>query len=255
MEAVDPITTTETRDKLEAFHAPVEALAEPLFNWITDKVAQGRAATAWNQKVFRLVRAALGKEWKIAELYSYIQSTLPNQVAKVGLEADFGPEMMQELRDQAENAISMLSQPFWGCSHIVEDLDEADDILRVMDGKGAKWANVVKYLRDRTGSLAFDPDRAETVVHYTPRGGTTQTFTVGQASATRDDHKALLEQATTIKEDNSRYWGAVEREYRSSFPAEMVDRRTKADRDKEALNLGRALLNKISTEEIGQLLK
>tara|TARA_R100001086_G_scaffold216176_1_gene132326 strand:+ start:343 stop:1116 length:774 start_codon:yes stop_codon:yes gene_type:complete len=257
MEAVglETQTDTATRDKLQAWHAPVEALAVPLFNWITGKAAQGTATKVWNQKIFNLVKVALESEWDVAELYSYIVSTLPNHVAKVGQKDAFGPEDLQELRDQAENGISQLSQPFWGCSHIVKDLHEVADILRVMDGKGAKWANVVKHVRERTGSLAFAPERAETVVHYTPRGGKTQTFTVGRASATRDDYKALLSQAAAMKEDNSVYWSAVERGYRTDNPAGMVDRRTKADRDQESLDIGRAIQNKISPEQIAALLK
>jgi hypothetical protein len=104
--------------------------------------------------------------------------------------------------------------------------------------------------------LAYDSERANVQVSFTPRGTDhAVTFTVEQAALTRDQHKAAVAQAETIKADNSPHWGAVMRQYRQENPCDMLDRRTRGDRDKEATELGRAILNKVSPEQIAALLK
>lgn len=247
-------TGTVTK-KLAAMQIGIASLAGPLYSFLTCKSTTGAASTAWNARVLELVAGMLERGTKLADLYATIQETLPSKVAAVGLEAGQNPEQLERLRDQAHNTVSQLNGPFWAIARVVLE-DGSDSILALANGEDATWSAVKRFAKDRVEDLAFDPSRGNVNVTYVPRGTDhAVTFTVEQAAQARDQYQAAMAQAGTIKADNSPNWGAVMRSYREENPCGMIDRRTRADRDKEATTLGRAILNKISPEDIKKLLK
>jgi hypothetical protein len=251
-------TTTATRKtvkKLTAMQQNLAGLSGLLYSFLMSKGATGAASTAWNEKVLELVVGTLERGDKLADLYATIQEILPHQVASVGLDAGADPELVGKLRDQADNTISQLNGPFW-VIEAVRACDGTDYILSLATNEDATWSTVRRFVKERVEELAYDSERANVQVSFTPRGTDhAVTFTVEQAALTRDQHKAAVAQAETIKADNSPHWGAVMRQYRQENPCDMLDRRTRGDRDKEATELGRAILNKVSPEQIAALLK
>ena len=247
--------TSNTVEKLATMQEDIAGLAAPLYSFLMSKSTTGTATTAWNAKVLELVAKTLEDGGSIAELHATLQEVLPVKVTRIALDDGQNSEQLQTLREQADNTVSQMNGPCWHVEAVRAN-DGAAAILTLATSEGATWSTVKRFAKERVEELAYDPERRNVPISYTPRGTDhAVSFTVEQAAQTRDQHRAALAQAETIKADNSPRWGAVMRQYREENPCGMVDRRTRGDRDKEATELGRAILNKISPEDIKKLLK
>ena len=245
---------TKVASILEAMSEQVSTLAVPLYDRCVSKAGAARVEASWNQHVLALVIWTLEAGESIGRLYSVLSEVLASRVATVGRENGLGTEQLKDLRELSENTISQLNGPFWTIAHLVAE-GEAVGILTVANSDDATWGAVKRHAADRIATLAFDPSRGSVTVHYTPKGTDhAVSFTVAQATETRDEHNAAVALAESIKADNSPQWRAVQRQYRSENPAGMLDRRTKADRDRESVAIGRAIQNKLSPEEIASLI-
>ena len=239
---------------LEAMSVQVSTLAAPLYDRCIGKVGATKAEASWNQHVLALVLWTLETGQSVSELYSVLAEVLAARVASIGRDKELGAEQLTDLRSLADNTVSQLNGPFWTIAHLVAE-GEAVGILTIANGDRATWGAVKRHAADRVAALAFDPSRGKKTVHYTPKGTDhAVSFTVAQATETRDDHAEAVALVESIKADSSPQWRAVQRQYRTENPAGMLDRRTKADRDRESLQTMRAIENKLSPEEIAALI-
>jgi len=239
---------------LEAMSEQVSTLAVPLYDRCISKAGAAKAEASWNQHMLVLVIWTLEAGQSVSNLYSVLTEVLASRVATVGRENGLGAEQLKDLRELSENTISQLNGPFWTIAHLVAE-GATDSILAVANDDGATWGAVKRHAADRIAALAFDPSRGKKTVHYTPKGTDhAVSFTVAQATETRNDHTDAVALAESIKADNSPQWRAVQRQYRAENPAGMLDRRTKADRDRESVAIGRAIQNRLSPEEIASLI-
>ena len=239
---------------LETMTDQVSTLAVPLYDRCIGKAGATKAEASWNQHVLTLVLWTLETGQSISELYSVLAEVLAARVAAVGRENGLGAEQLTDLRSLADNTVSQLNGPFWTIAHLVAE-GETVGILTVANSDGATWGAVKRHAADRVAALAFDPSRGKKTAHYTPKGTDhTVSVTVAQATETRDDYTEAVKLAESIKADSSPQWRAVQRQYRAENPAGMLDRRTKADRDRESLQTMRAIENKLSPEEIAALI-
>ena len=245
---------TKAASILEAMQEQVSTLAVPLYDRCVSKAAAARIEASWNQHVLALIIWTLEAGQSVSDLYSVLSEVLSSRVATVGRENGLGAEQLVDLRSLADNTVSQLNGPFWTIAHLVAE-GETDSILTVANGDDATWGAVKRHAADRIAALAFDPSRGKVTVHYTPKGTDhAVSFLVAQATETRNDHTDAVALAESIKADNSPQWRAVQRQYRAENPAGMLDRRTKADRDRESVAIGRAIQNKLSPEEIASLI-
>ena len=258
-------TKTETKPSQEAkakakFVAVLAAigehlspLAEPLFRLC---IAKGRAAKvegSWNAEVLSLVSWALTEGVPMGAIYTVMEETLATAVSRLGVDEGLGAEELVALRLLADNRISQMNGPLY-CVSIVSKEESAASILTVANSDEATWSKVKGFVSGRVEALAFDPSRGSKKCHYTPKGTDhAVSFTVAQATETRDQHAAAIEKADAIKAKNSRTWSAVKRQFRAENPAGMVDGRTQQDRDQAALTLGRKVMATFSNEEIAKI--
>jgi len=246
-------TETRTTKLLESIQTASEALVMPLYEVCMSVPQAQRISATFNASVLTFVVWALEQEVAVSAIYSVIAETLAQRVANVGRDNGLGAEQITELREQADNRVSQLNGPFWTVALTVE-LETAKHILAVADEDGT-WSAVRGFTRSRVESLMFDPSRAKTLVHHTPKGsGKEVSFTVADAIASRDAYAEAVALADSIKAENSARWSAVSRRFRADNPAGMLDKRTQADRDKEYASVGEAIMAKHSPEEIAKLL-
>ena len=243
---------TRTTKLLESIQTASNALVMPLFELCTKVPEAQRISATWNASVLTFVVWALEQEVAVSAIYSVIAETLAQKVANVGRENGLGAEEITALRERADNTVSQLNGPFWTVALTVE-LETAKHILAVADEDGT-WSAVRGFARSRVESLAFDPSRGKTLVHYTPKGSAKEvSFSVADAIASRSAHSEAVALADSIKAENSARWSAVSRRFRADNPAGMLDKRTQADRDKEYASVGEAIMAKHSPEQIAKL--
>ena len=238
---------------LAAIGEHLAPLAEPLFRLCVAKGKAAKVEGSWNAEVLSLVAWALTEGIPMGAIYSVMEETLAVQVSRLGVDEGLGAEDLVALRELADNRISQMNGPFY-CVAIVSKLESATSILTVANSDKATWSKVKGFVSGRVESMAFDPSRGSKTCHYTPKGtDRAVSFTVAQATKTRDQHTAAIKKADAIKADNSRAWSAVKRQFRAENPAGMVDGRTRADREAVALQLGLKVMATFSNEEIAKI--
>lgn len=229
----------------------VETLVSPLYDVATTK---GKAATnmaTWNARVFDVVVWALQEAVAIADVYSVMAQVLTSKVATVGREAKLGAEELIDLRKLCDNTISQLNGPLWTVAKVAED--SLDSVLALATDDGATLTGFFRGTRERVADMMYDSERGSIIVHYKV-DDVVRSFTVEQATESREAYDHAMAVAEGIKADESRKWSAVARQFRAEFPCGMLDRRTQADRDKEFASVGEAITAKYSQEEIAKLL-
>lgn len=249
-----PVAMPEAIDTLEIFQDQVTTLTDPLFWLLTYKPIGRKAEKSWQNSVLRVVTWALEATQSIPQMYTVLAEVLASKVATKAREEGYTDEEIRDLREGSDNTISQLNGPFWAIARTVE-VDGSEGILAEATAENATFAKVKKYAVDRTNEMAFDPERGEIEVTFTPRNAKAVTFTVASAIKTRENHTTLVAKAEVVKADNATEWRKVVSHYRDENPAGMVDRRTNADRDREALEIGRAVMDKMSPAEMSKLLK
>ena len=250
-----PAETSEVFDTLGIFQDQAAILALPLLEAVELKPKAARVERSWQDSVLGVVTWALEATQSIPQLYAVLAEVLASKVATLAREKGYTDEEIRDLRERSDNTISQLNRPFWAIARTVE-VDGPEGILAVATDGNATFGKVKKFAVDRTDSMAFDPKRGEVEITFTPRGTDhAVTFTVASAIKTREKHTALVAKADVIKADNATEWRKVVSHYRNENPAGMVDRRTNADRDREALEIGRAVMDKMSPAQMSELLK
>jgi hypothetical protein len=243
---------TRTTKLLESIQTASTELVMPLYEMCMSVPQAQRISATWNASVLAFVVWALEQGVAVSAIYSVIAETLAQRVANVGRDDGLGAEQITALRERADNTVSQLNGPFWTVALTVE-LETAKHILAVADEDGT-WSAVRGFARSRVESLAFDPSRGKTLVHYTPKGSAKEvSFSVTDAIASRDAYAEAVALADSIKAENSARWSAVSRRFRADNPAGMLDKRTQADRDKEYASVGAAVMAVMSQEEIAKL--
>jgi len=250
-----PAVTPEAIDTLEILREKITPLARSMFFAIRAKPGAARAESNYQRDALEAVTWALEVGQSMPELYSVLGEITGSLVATVAREKGLTSEEVRETREISENRVSQLNGPFWSIARTIE-VEGPEGILAEATAENATFAKVKKYAVDRTGEMAFDPKRGEVEITFTPRGTDhAVTFTVASAIKTREKHTALVTKAATVKADNATEWRKVVSHYRNENPAGMVDRRTNADRNREALEIGRAVMDKMSPAQMSELLK
>ena len=250
-----PAETSEALDTLEILRGKITPMARSMFFAIRAKPGATRTEGNYQRDVLEAVTWALEVGQSMPALYSLLGEIMGSLVATVARKEGLTPEEVTETRKISENRISQLNGVFWSISRTIE-VEGSRGLLAEATADNATFGKVKKYAVDRTGEMAFDPERGSVDVTFTPRGTDhAVTFKVASAIKTRNQHTALVAKADVIKADNATEWRKVISHYRNENPAGMVDRRTNADRDKEALEIGRAVMDKMSPAEMSQLLK
>ena len=237
----------------ETLQEGTEALAPALYHRCRIKPGAARVETTWNASVLGFVRWGLDLGVSMSALYSVLADTLATKVARIGREDGLGEEEVSELRESAENTISQLNGPFWHIAFILDHDGPVNGLFTVMNENDVTWSAVKRFATDRVADIAYDPDRFAVKVSYTPTGSDhAVTFTVEQASDKRDDRDDAQAIADKIKTDWSPNWRAVLRQIRSENPCGMIDKRTKADRNKIDTAIGAHLVSKLSAEALAE---
>jgi len=240
----------------ETLQEGTEALGTALYNRCRIMPQAAQIGKTWNESVIDFVRWGLSLDVSMSAMYSVLADTMATKVARIGRDDGLEGEALSELRETADNTISQLNGPFWRCAFIIEHDGPVNGLFTVMNEDGATWSAVNRYATDRIAEIAYDPSRHDVNVSYTPTGSDhAVTFSVGQASDKRDERDAAQAVADSIKTDWSPNWRAVLRDIRNENPCGMIDKRTKADRDKIDAKVGAHLLAQLSDEDLAKYRK
>lgn len=254
-------TTTEAPEAiaiLDSTSVEVHKLTQPLFDRLRASGKSKAAEASWNQTVLGLVGWALSEPQEdekprptIGQLYDLIAEVLASRVVGLGNDTDMDSDAVSKLGKLAANTVSQLNGQFYAIARTIQE-DGVDGIQGEIDAEKATWGSVKKYAAGRVEAFAFAKDRHGVNVSYTPQGTDhAVSFTVGQASKTRDKYTKAVKTAETLRAENAPHWSAVLRDDRSKNPSGMIDRRNKAD----DAALGMAIRQKLDPDTIAELLK
>ena len=245
--------TDSLEDLAGTLQEGTEALAPALYHRCRIKPGAARVETTWNASVLGFVRWGLGLGVSMGALYSVLADTLATKVARIGRDDGLGEEEVAELREAADNTISQLNGPFWHVAFVIDHDGPVNGLFTVMNENDATWSAVRRFATERVADIAYDPERFAVNVSYTPTGSDhAVTFTVEQASDKRDERDSALAIADKIKTNWSPNWRAVLRQIRSENPCGMIDKRTKADREKIDVKIGAHLFSQLSDAEVAE---
>ena len=163
-----------------------------------------------------------------AGLVARVLDSIMGRAAEVGVildGSDTGEEARAKIVEACEKKLHELSGPLWRLAVLIEANHESVSAEIRKDKQTLAGFN--KWTSEQIDALAFSLDRKTVTVEYTPtRGEKSVSFTVGEATYSRDAHKEAVTAAAKIEEVNGKKWAAVRRQYRKDNPAGMPDGRT-----------------------------
>jgi len=251
----------ETSDLVTLNRDRTEGLSDLVYNMLTTSEPAKVTKTQWSNAVLALTVDVLDSqndlhEQSFNELYSFMVSTIPNQVRTRAEEEGLSEEKQTELSEGALNKVQQCNDPFRNistCIHYDSECVLAIGLLEEATKEGATWNGVMKLASGHVDAFKYHEDRLDKVLHYTEGKGENKrdlSFVIRDCIAPRDKIAELEAQVKALKADWSSRFNAVTSDYRANEQAGLMqDNRTKAERNRIERRIADALYNGLTVED------